>query len=63
MFKVIALAAAFAATASVAGAQSTSTAAQSTVKTGTVKTGVKASTGAKRHSKKVESQAEKGCCS
>jgi uncharacterized membrane protein YkoI len=58
MFKVIALAAAFAATASVAGAQSTSTAAQSTVKTGTVKTGVKASTGAKRHSKKVESQAQ-----
>jgi uncharacterized membrane protein YkoI len=57
MFKVLALAVAVAATASVAGAQSASTAAQSTVKTGTLKTGVKASTGTKRRTKKVESQA------
>jgi uncharacterized membrane protein YkoI len=57
MFKVIALAAAFAAVTSVAGAQSAAKA-QSTVKSGSVKTGVKASAGAKRRSsKKVESQA------
>jgi uncharacterized membrane protein YkoI len=57
MFKAIALAVAVAATASVAGAQSASTAAQSTVKTGALKTGVKASTGTKHRTKKVESQA------
>ena len=54
MFKVIAIAAAIAATTSIAGAQA-STVAKSTVKTTTVKTG----TGAKHHStvKKEESQA------
>jgi uncharacterized membrane protein YkoI len=54
MFRVIALAAAFVATATVAGAQATKTQSKSAVKT---TTGVKTATAHKRAAKKAETQA------